>query len=146
MPFWEDPDKQLRDRAKTAPKRIIAVDMDGTIFDYDHWRGFDHIGKPKWKTIKAMREEKAKGTYIVINSCRVATVDNEIYPHSLDVMRKQLKKYNVPYDQLWLGTGKVYANEYWDDRAVFVGSNGPVYLIEIDIEDPLKSTKKKQSK
>lgn len=103
---------------KAREQRVICVDLDGTLAEEDKWKGYHYIGKPIQKTIKAVRSEKLKGTYVVIHTCRVTTVDNRVYPPSLRTIENWLKKHKVPYDEIWTGTGKPWGHEYWDDKAV----------------------------
>lgn len=97
--------------------KIIAVDFDGTIVNDQYPR----IGNIKKKIVKKMMKEKKKGTTIIIWTCRVG--------QALDEAVKYLNDNNIPYDYInestpenvakyGLDTRKVFAHEYWDDRAV----------------------------
>ncbi len=93
--------------------RIIAVDFDGTIVDHM----YPTIGNIKEDVVSRMRAEKKHGTTIIIWTCR-----DGIY---IDIMIKYLKDNNIPYDYVnenvpWvdISSRKIFANEYWDDRAV----------------------------
>lgn len=95
------------------------MDLDGTLAGQEFgWRGFDFIGEPIMSVVEAVRAEHAAGSRIILHTCRVTTLDNRIMPESLDVIRVWLKKHGVPVDEIWMGTGKPWASEYWDDRAV----------------------------
>ena len=101
-------------------KRVIAVDFDGVIAEYDHWRGITHFGKPIKKTIDELQAEKAIGTYIIIHSTRTNPAVNSGYTveNLVEILKGWFEKNNVPYDEIWAGIGKPIADEYWDDRAV----------------------------
>jgi capsule biosynthesis phosphatase len=108
----------LKRKVANHPKRVVAVDLDGTLAHFDHWRSYLHIGKPIPKVINKIRQEKKLGAYVIIFSCRTTSADNKVYMSSVDNLRKWLKTHRVPYDEVWLGTGKPYANIYIDDKAV----------------------------
>lgn len=114
-----DHESELVAAAIDSMPRTIAVDLDGTLASKEEgWLGFHHIGAPIMSVIEELRREKAAGSYIILHSCRVATIDNKIHPESLDVIRDWLKKNDVPIDEIWTAAGKPGAAEYWDDRAV----------------------------
>ena len=113
-----DKDSELIAKALKNRPYTIVCDLDGTLAVQGEWRGYSSIGAPIMSVIKDLRRAKRKGTYIIIHSCRVTTLDNKINPDSLDVMRKWLKDNDVPYDEIWMGVGKPYGNEYWDNAAV----------------------------
>ena len=53
--------------AATPPyPRCIAVDFDGTLFVTD----FPHIVEPKWDVINRAKAEQAKGTVLILWTCR----------------------------------------------------------------------------
>lgn len=116
-----DKDSELIAKALKNRPYTLAVDMDGTLAVQGEWKGYGSIGAPIMSVIKDLRRAKRKGTYIVIHSCRVTTLDNKINPDSLDVMRKWLKDNDVPYDEIWTATGKPYADIYLDDKAANPG-------------------------
>ena len=100
-------------------RKIIAVDFDGTIVR-DFW---PNIGTIKQDVVEQMREEKDKGTYIIIWTCRSGE----------DIQRMQdfLDKHDIPYDRInanapWIldawkrDNRKIFAHEYIDDKATHV--------------------------
>lgn len=102
--------------SENPKQKIIAVDFDGTIAK----RGFPGIGDPIWGTINKVRSEHENGTYIIIWTCRTG--------EKLEEMKVWLKEHEVPYDAInenapWMldqfdgQSRKIFANEYWDDRA-----------------------------
>jgi len=110
-------DEEIAKALKVRPY-ILAVDVDGCLAEKIEWQGFEVIGKPIPSVVEYVREAKARGCYITINTCRVTTLHNKISPESLDALRKWLKDNDVPYDEIWAAAGKPYANEYVDDRAL----------------------------
>ena len=114
-----DQESELIAKAMKGHPYTIAVDLDGTIASQEEgWRGFGHIGAPIMSVIKELRRRKRTGARIVLHTCRVTTLDNKVNPDSLETIKSWLKTNNVPVDEIWMGTGKPYANEYWDDKAV----------------------------
>jgi hypothetical protein len=105
-------------RSRNPKRRILAVDFDGTISDYNGWRGYLHAGKPVGSVVKALRKEAKNGSWIIVHTCRVTAMDGQIVPEAVEFLRSWLKKNRVPFNEIWMGTGKPYACEYWDDRAV----------------------------
>lgn len=101
-------------------RKIIAVDFDGTLFT-DSW---PMVGEPIKPVIEKVKEEQAKGTAIILWTCRsgaalVRAVDAccrvGINPDAVNENLPELI-------EAWGGedTRKVVATEYWDDRAVSV--------------------------
>ena len=114
-----DKESELIATAMRRSPRIIAVDLDGTLASQEKgWRGYAYIGKPIMSVIKDLRKEKRKGAKTILHTCRVTTLDNRVNEESLATIRAWLHKYKVPIDEIWMGTGKPYAAEYWDDKAV----------------------------
>lgn len=105
------------DTHKTKYKKIIAVDFDGTlVFDM-----YPIIGPIKPEVIEKLKQEVKAGAYIIIWTCR-----NGYY---LDEMKVFLERNRIPYHRInanapWViakwkvDNRKVYADEYWDDKAV----------------------------
>lgn len=95
------------------------MDLDKTLAEQDDgWKGFSHIGEPIMAIVHEIRAEKASGSRIVIHTCRVTSLDNKVLPESLDAIRSWLTRHDVPYDEIWMGTGKPWGDWYVDDKAV----------------------------
>lgn len=104
--------------AATPPyPRCIAVDFDGTLFVTD----FPHIVEPKWDVINRAKAEQAKGTVLILWTCRHGE-------HLEDALRA-CAEVGLSFDYVneaeplrvafFGGDGrKIGADEYWDDRAV----------------------------
>lgn len=50
----------------------VGFDLDGTLAEYDQWRGFGHIGKPVPKMVAMIKAYKARGVKVKILTARVA--------------------------------------------------------------------------
>lgn len=94
----------------------IAIDFDGTIVEYDGYKGCGVYGELKKDVAESIRKLKDAGHEIIINTCR--SEDKEI----IDLLRKN----DIPFDfinfhpdNIKLGlSNKVYADYYIDDRAI----------------------------
>lgn len=97
-------------------RRAIAVDFDGCICT----NNYPDIGVADTKVIKALLKEKAKGTALILWTCR----GGEELKEAIDAC----KKWGVEFDAVnqnlpdWKeyyknDCRKVGASEYWDDRA-----------------------------
>ena len=109
-------DGGLQKRAdKEEHPPIIAVDLDGTILEYDGWKGEDHFGDPRVGARKALKELQRRGYLVVIHTCRGNT----------QAVKDVLHEHDLPYDYVNFnphqppGTSdKIQADIYIDDRAV----------------------------
>lgn len=115
--------KEIDNAMENGPYTIV-VDLDGTLAEFDHWRGYDHIGDPILKTEKYLRSAKInlKPVKIILHTCRVTTLDNKIHEASLRRIRSWLVD-NVMVsiiDEIWMNTGKPYGDVYLDDKAINV--------------------------
>ncbi len=94
----------------------IGVDLDGTLAQYDHWRGIEHIGEPVPAMLQRVKHWIAIGVTVKIFTARMSEPEAR------------------PYIETWLATYglldlevtnvKDFAMiELWDDRAVQVIPN-----------------------
>lgn len=111
-------EKELRDRVGKTPGWVVGVDLDGTLAEYDGWKGFLHIGKPRSAVVDVVREEFARGSRIIIHTARVTTISNKIIPQVLEAVRLWLIENSIPFTEIWAGTGKPFCDFYLDDHAV----------------------------
>ena len=103
---------------------VVAVDLDGVIFDFDwdSWvkHGMDYFGKLKEGAIGGLMALRQRGYKIVIHTCRINPEINKGY--TVDELRKivskALKKHGIPFDEIWVKEGKPIADYYIDDRAI----------------------------
>jgi hypothetical protein len=98
-------------------QKVIAVDFDDCICT-NNWPG---IGIPNWAVINELKEEKRRGSAIVLWTCRAGIpLQNAVeacinWGIELDAVNA-----NVPERiKLWgRDSRKISADEYWDDLAV----------------------------
>ena len=117
-------------------KPTVCVDLDGTILEFDEWRGEQHFGKPITGARAVLNELKHLGWRVIIYTTR----GNEI------LVRNALDRYGVPYDYInrnpdqpaGTNEGKPIADAYVDDRAVAFRGNWRKTLEEIQSLDPRK--------
>lgn len=96
-------------------KRIIAVDFDGTLCESN----YPYCGKPIMPVIRAITEEKKKGSIIILYTMREGK--------ELDLALKWCKCYGIEFDAVnencqWAkeyfnNPRKIFYTELWDDRA-----------------------------
>jgi hypothetical protein len=92
----------------------IAVDFDETITT----RPFPEMGNPNHYICNWLRSLDKNEVNIIIHTCRVNEEfggPNNKYVHE---MQEFLKRFNIPYNSIWIGLGKPVAYLYIDDRAL----------------------------
>lgn len=100
--------------------RIIALDFDGCLCSSGAWPG---VGEPNWPAIRRAIAAKSDGARLVLNTCRAgdalaAAVEAcEAWGIELDAANENLPDIIEFYGG---DCRKIYADEYWDDRAVRV--------------------------
>jgi hypothetical protein len=93
-------DKTIKVSPKKEEGKVIAVDFDGTIRDWDSNRPLDGCKQ----AINSLRE---KGYKILIHSC-----------NSPEWIENWMNDNDIRFDSIWTDTGKPVAYAYLDDRAV----------------------------
>lgn len=100
---------------------IIAVDFDGTLCK-SKW---PEIGAANDDAIRALLRRKARGDKIILWTCRRGELleqavkwCNERGLH-FDAVNANLPEHIAEYGD---DTRKVFADEYWDDKAVYVSA------------------------
>lgn len=106
---------------------IIAVDFDGTLVE----DMFPEIGRPIERTWDLMREAQANGAKIILWTSR----DNQRLKEAVefcterdfhfDAINRNLDEVEILFNN---DTRKVYANEYWDDKAISFFSRTSSFL------------------
>ena len=106
---------------------IIAVDFDGTLVE----DMFPEIGRPIERTWELMREAQANGAKIILWTSR----DNQRLKEAVefctergfhfDAINSNLDECQILFNN---DTRKVYANEYWDDKAISFFSRTSSFL------------------
>lgn len=100
--------------------KIIATDFDGTLCEIEE---FPKIGKPKQSVIDALLREQKAGTKLILWTCRegkpLLDAIKWCYERGLvfDAVNAQLPEMVKLFGN---DCRKVFAHEYWDDRAVNV--------------------------
>jgi hydroxymethylpyrimidine pyrophosphatase-like HAD family hydrolase len=93
--------------------KIIALDYDGCIVD--------KYGYPILKNVFAIRKEIEKGTKVILWTCRCGDKLDEAIRFcdslniSLSAINENLLEIRKYYNN---NSRKIYADEYWDDKAV----------------------------
>lgn len=124
-------------------KQTVCVDVDGTLAQYDKWRGIHEIGDP-FPNAKEWMEKLSKKYTIVIFTCRTHLGMNakEVpfeFSHSrqeqisylVHLVEEWLRKHQIPFDRVYAEQGKPPATIYFDDRGVTV-KNGVYPEIEAE--------------
>lgn len=95
---------------------IIAVDFDGTIVE----NRFPEIGMVKRETVRQLKLAKEQGCALILWTCRTGKALREAIQLT-DSEGIQFDAINDNLDEvkaLGWEARKVYANEYWDDKAI----------------------------
>lgn len=123
-------------------KKKIVIDLDDTI-SITHKGDYDN-SIPINNVVDKLREYKDKGYDIVVYSSRnMRTYNNnigEINVHTLPKIITFLHKYNIPYDQIFLGKPWAgFDGFYVDDKCIRPSEF--INLSENEINDLLKKEK-----
>lgn len=98
--------------------KIIAVDFDGTLCE----NKYPDIGSPNISVIRKLIKERENGARVILWTCRRGEelaravywcANHGIY---LDAINENLQSM---VEKFGGDTRKIYADEYWDDRAVY---------------------------
>lgn len=100
----------------------IGVDLDGTLAQYDGWKGPNHIGPPVPKMVARVKKWLADGWEVRIFTARVSTPDARERDSVIAAINSWCR---VNFGQVLPITNvKDYGMvELWDDRAVQVEQN-----------------------
>lgn len=102
--------------------KIIAVDFDGCLVE----NKYPDIGTANWDVISKLSHEKDLGAKVILWTCRrdemltAATQWCEAHGIHLDAANENLPNIIASFGG---DTRKIFANEYWDDRAVRLPCN-----------------------
>ena len=109
-------------------QKVVAIDLDGTLAHYDHWRGPEHIGVPVTEAIAICHLLHKAGVKVIVYTCRTNKTMNEISGINTAKMVADIEKWlhywGLGYIQLNTDDGKPFAHAYIDDRAVYFKRNG----------------------
>lgn len=101
--------------------KIIAVDFDGTL-SLGEWPG---VGEPNETVLRELLARQRAGDKVILWTCRSGKDlesavewcrDHELF---LDAVNENLPEVLAAWE--WKDTRKIFAHEYWDDKAVRVG-------------------------
>ncbi len=107
---WQE---QQRDEPLHPP--VLAVDLDGTILEYEEWQGPDVFGRPREGAAEALTRLREQGYKILIWTTR----------GNIEGIKQTLEEHKIPYD--WINrnpyqpvgaSAKVAAAFYIDDRGI----------------------------
>lgn len=113
-------------------KRVLAVDLDGTIFKKVPWQGIHHFGKPEKKVKDCLKFLRAHGFEVLIHSTRLnGALSDSPLPFLKMNVEAVLAVHRIPYDNIFTGQGKPLAEFFVDDRAVFYAGNWEETMREI---------------
>lgn len=97
--------------------KVIAVDFDGCLCTNE----FPNIGVPNYNVINSAKQEQADGAALILWTCRVgdrlteAVRACESWGLHFDAVNENLPSL---IEEFGGDTRKIFATEYWDDRAV----------------------------
>lgn len=102
--------------------KIIAVDFDGCLHD-GNW---PDIGEPNWDAINELIRRKSNGDKVILWTCREGEQLEEAVMWCLNhYLKFDAVNDNLETNKAFFGNNsrKIYAHEYWDDKAVVVSAN-----------------------
>lgn len=108
-------------------KRIIAVDLDGTLAQYDGWKGIDHIGCVIPEVANAMERAQAEGAEVHLFTARVSDPEDAAEAHQ--VISKWAEANHFNFASITAVKHKFFT-EFWDDRAIQVIKNKGIFVID----------------
>jgi hypothetical protein len=123
----------------------IGVDLDGTLAEYDTWRGELHIGKPIPRMVERIRGWLAKGITVRIVTARVSTGAGDRAEATVEAIRDAIADWTLTHvgAPLQAVCCKDFAMiELWDDRAIQVVPNTGQTISEFHGVDEAESVKR----
>lgn len=100
-------------------RKVIAIDFDGCLCS----SAYPNIGEPHWRVIQDALAEKANGSALILWTCR----EGELLQEAIEACKRWGLSFDVVNDNLpervsFFGSNsrKISADEYWDDRAVYI--------------------------
>ena len=96
--------------------RVIAIDFDGTLCE-NKW---PEIGAPIMEVIDAAKDEKARGSQLVLLTMREGELESALkfcegFGLTFDAVNDNTEEWKKAYGN---NPRKIGATEYWDDRAI----------------------------
>ncbi|MEG0969178.1 MAG: hypothetical protein RSG92_27820, partial [Pseudomonas sp.] len=102
-------------------KRIIACDLDGTLAEYNGWKGIHHVGLPIIPIMNAVKQAIEEGAEVHIFTARVSGEPDEA-KDAAEVIMKWCANHGIRISGITAMKHK-YFTEFWDDRAIQVIKN-----------------------
>ena len=116
-------------------KRIIAVDLDGTLAQYDGWKGIEHIGPVIPEVANAMERAQKEGAEVHLFTSRVSDPEDAAEAHQ--IISKWAEANHFNFASITAVKHKFFT-EFWDDRAIQVIKNeGTFVMCPDEIEIPV---------
>lgn len=113
-------DLPFTDLDKVTTQKIVAIDLDGTLAEYDGWVGPEYIGKPTLNGIAMCHALRTRGYKVIVYTCRNNITMNDKYKINTykvrDTIRAWLDMHGLDFVTLSLDYGKPFAHVYLDDR------------------------------
>lgn len=107
-------------------KRIIAVDLDGTLAEYHGWKGVTHIGEPIKSVVDAVKAAYEDGAEIHIFTARVSDDESKAASYYIS---DWCVKHGLHFIRSITATKHKFFTEFWDDRAIQVIKNEGTFVI-----------------
>lgn len=101
----------------------IAVDLDGTLAHYDHWRGIEHIGDPVPRMAERVRGWLMAGNDVRIFTARVGDARSEEEARRARSVIQDWCEQHFGVRLVVTATKDLSMVELWDDRCVQVEPN-----------------------
>lgn len=115
-------------------RKTVAVDLDGTLAQYDGWKGVDHIGDPIPGAVD-FTKRLAEFADVLIYTCRCS--QEVCRGEALHFLQRRvedwLNKHGFAYHHVYTGQGKPVAAAYIDDRAIYCNPQVHSASFEYDI-------------
>lgn len=102
----------------------VAIDIDGTVckdLDWDLWckDGVHYFPPIQDGARESLEELRDMGFRIIIHTCRLSPTVNKEAPFILEsLIRQMLMRNMIPFDEIWMESGKPLAHFYVDDRGI----------------------------
>lgn len=117
---------------KMARRYAIAVDLDGTLAEYNGWQGIHHIGAPIPEMVEKVQKAHATGKEIHIFTARVS--DKEDGDVAAQFIAAWCDQHDIPFVSITSNKHKFF-QEFWDDRAIQVIPNTGQFLQETPMKE-----------
>lgn len=97
--------------------KVIAVDLDGCLAQYDQWKGYDVIGEPIEPMMALVKKWTKEGKIVKIFTARIHN-----HAKAKRYVEEWLEKHGMGGLEV-TNIKEAGMSEFWDDRAVAVKKN-----------------------